>query len=248
VERGYGSSSPLVRQAAIETGLLLGLRSAHSACRHQAGAEGGATPLALAVLAIGGDPADLPLIEKAAEAPAQRGPALLALGYAGWPSAMERVLEWASADGGLARLAGEAFFAITGAAVEGALRAEPGGEEDLPPLDEDLGASLETGSEVELPVPDAGALQHWWRREQKRFAPAARYLGGVPYTPAALLDAFLGAPMRRRHLLGLELAVRSRRDYWIETRGLASAQLRAQRGGRFAARAESGQSFAAMLR
>ncbi len=240
---------------------LLGFRAAYAACQRLAASaepkplpEPAATPtktaaggLALAVLAIGGDPADLPRIESALEKPALRPAALVALGYAGRAGSIERILEW-SADAKLARLAGEAFSAITGVAIDGELLGAPAAEEDLPPLDEDdFDAELDPGPQGELPVPDAEALEHWWRREAKRFDPATRYVGGRPFAPEVLLEAFLSAPMRRRRLLGLELAVRSRRDYWIETGDWAFEQLRNQQRCKLAIRSETKLPFSRLL-
>ncbi len=160
---------------------------------------------------------------------------------------MERIFEWA-ADAKLARLAGEAFSAITGVPVDGELLAAPAADEDLPPLDEDdLDEDLDPGPQGELPVPEAWALEHWWRREAKRFDPAARYVGGRPFAPEVLLEAFLSAPMRRRRLLGLELAVRSRRDYWVETGDWASEQLREQQRRQLVIRSETRLPFPRLL-
>jgi uncharacterized protein (TIGR02270 family) len=247
VERACTSRVAEVRDAAIETGLLLDLRFAHVACQRLVDSGEPDSGFALATLAIGGDPADAPRIEGALKSPASRAPALVALGYAGRAASVERILEWA-ADAKLARLAGEAFSAITGAAIDGPLRAEPAHDEELPPLeDDDLDADLDPGPEGELPVPDAEHLEDWWRREAKRFDPG-RHLDGITFAPEVLLKTFLSAPMRRRRLLGLELAVRSRREYWVETGDWASEQLREQQRRQLTIRSEARLPFSKLLR
>ncbi len=70
VERACASRVARIQEAAIETGLLLGFRSAYLACQRLADSGEPGSGLALAALAIGGDPADLPRIEGALEKPA----------------------------------------------------------------------------------------------------------------------------------------------------------------------------------
>lgn len=247
VERACDSANPLAREAAIETGMLLGFHGAYLACQRLADSGAPGCGRALVLLAMGGDPADLPRLERALGTPGLRRAALVALGYAGRPSSMERILEWADARDA-APLVGEAFHSLTGVAVEKDLLAPPPPDEALPPLEaEDLDADLDPGVEGELPLPDAQALRQRWRKESSRFEPGQRYVAGKPFTLEALLAAFLEGSMRRRQLIGFELAVRTRRELWVETRDWASEQRRAERQQRLPSRSETKQPFSRLL-
>lgn len=228
VEAACDDAAPAVRLAAIESGLLLGLRRAYAACQHLAASDAPEARRALLLLSMSGVPGDAPALERALDVPALRGAALVAIGHAGRPSSLERALALAaSPDEG--RLAGEAFSTITGIAVEGPLLAAAVEDQAPPPLEEDdLDASLDPGNEGELPAPEPQALAARWRQEAPRFDAGARYLGGRPFSPEALLAAFREGSMRRRRLLGLELAIRSRRALPVDTEGWAAEQVRAE--------------------
>jgi len=226
VERALLSPVPEVRDAAIETGLVLGYRSAIEQCRKVAQARRADAGPALSVLALGGDATDLQTIEAALETPSLRRPALFALGFSGWVGAADLCVRSLD-DPKLGRLAGEAFSAITGRALVDEFRVdlpdEGDGEED------DDGSEPVPFVETNLPLPNADAVRGWWEGHRKSFAPGVRHICGRPFCAEALLSAFKQGAMRRRQLLGLELAVRSRGEFQVETRGWAVDQLRAER-------------------
>jgi uncharacterized protein (TIGR02270 family) len=221
VERAYGSSDPKVRDAALETGLFLGFRSSLEACRRVVSARA-PSGFALSALAMSGVVSDEELIEQALEEPALRSGALRALGVAGRAGSVETILRWMD-DEASARIAGEAFSAITGIPIADDLVASEQNDEGREDDDETLSAPEQ---DRDLPLPDASAVAARWGVETERFDPEVRYLSGRPLTPAVLVDSLYTAPMRHRPALALELAVRSRRSSWVDTRSWARDQLR----------------------
>ena len=130
-----------------------------------------------------------------------------------------------------ARVAGEAFSAITGLKIEGEYcRVEDRKKrrEPTPFEEEELDANLVPGPEAELPVPDPAAIKEWWRANKSRFRMEVRYLDGVPLDAAGLLGGLQLASMRRRPGLVLELAIRTHGKCRVETRQWARVQLAQQ--------------------
>jgi uncharacterized protein (TIGR02270 family) len=179
-----------------------------------------------------------------------RAAALAALGYSGRTSGMEALLSAMGEDSRTDRIAGEAFSAITGIAIDGELRAEERDdpEDPIPFEEDDLDADLVPGPEAELPLPDATAAAARWSTVSAGFDPAARYLHGKPLTAQGLVQGFAAASMRRRRLLALELAVRSRGSYRVETRDWAFEQLGAERRQQLVIRRDTMLPFSRLLR
>jgi len=227
VEGAYEGPSAPARDAALEAGLLLGLRSAYQAARRLAERQAPLLEVPLQVLAMGGEQADVDLMANLLAVPEHRGAALRALGLSGWPRAVTACLPYLG-DPEEARRAGEAVAAATGLRIEGAYRQdEPDGPEEPVPLErEDLDADLVPPPEAELPLPDADLVAGWWKKEASAFAPGQRHLGGKPWSPEWLVEWLRGAPMRRRHPVALELAVRSRGAWRLDTRTWVGAQQR----------------------
>jgi uncharacterized protein (TIGR02270 family) len=229
VHRSLSSPLPEIREAALESGLVLGLRSAWAACRETVEAREPGSAFALLGLALSGDLSDVDLIAPSAAERSLRAVALFALGFTGRAAAADACLAHLR-DEKVARLAAEAFSAITGLAIEGEFRApEPAPREEPIPLEEeDLDANLVPGPEAALPLPAAGAIEAWWTTARAKFDPRARFVRGKAYDAAAGLAAFVGGPMRRRHALGLELAIRTKGEYALQTRGWAADQIQLQ--------------------
>jgi uncharacterized protein (TIGR02270 family) len=220
VRNALGSSVVAIRDAAIETGLVCGLPDAWLACKSLL-ASGKASATVLLLAALGGDAADLDAILAAMRSPEARADALWAAGFSGRVAAAEASLELMSVeDPPMARLAGEAFSAITGLRLEGPFCAPPPPEreEPIPFEQEDLDASLEWAPENELPLPQAERVKEWWNKNRSRFAPAVRYLGGVPFGVEPIGERLENGPMRRRHVLALELEIRTRGALRIQSR------------------------------
>ena len=230
------SGHPGIRAAAMEAGLASGARVAWEACRQAVCACNAHTPHAMVLLALFGTDADTALLVDMLETPEMRPHALWALGFSGRLVAMEACLALLEAPLA-ARLAGEAFSAMTGLQLEG-LYALPAGESPegapLPPeLQEDLDADLVPKPEDDLPWPCIGAVRYWWKEARPRFHAERRYLNGQPLEGPVLLEALTHGPMRRRHVLARVLAIRSKGQHRIPTRaftprqGTALAQARA---------------------
>jgi uncharacterized protein (TIGR02270 family) len=219
IRNALASSDPEVRNAAIQTGLILGIRAAWERCRQivETGAPDGR--LAMVLLAIGGTDKELGLLLDRLQAPESRADAVWALGFSGRRQAADACFEL-MANEELAALAGEAFSTITGLELEGEYateRPEEGGEEDLD-------ADLTPRPEDALPLPNREAIARWWQEARKGFEPHKRYLSGKPFDSGALVEALEQGPMRRRHLLALELAIRSRGAHDLATRALTERQ------------------------
>jgi len=60
-------------------------------------------------------------------------------------------------------------------------------------------------------------VEDWWKKARRGFERNRRYLHGKLFGAQVLLEELAQAPMRRRHLLALELAIRSRGQHWLET-------------------------------
>jgi uncharacterized protein (TIGR02270 family) len=213
------SRDTAVRMAAIEVGLLRGWRSAWEACRELARTSE-APAQAWVLLALGGGGEELRwLVERLGEARRQ-AQALWALGFSGRPDAAEACLGQLREKPDLSALAAEAFSAITGLPIHGRYAA-PRQEEEL---EDDPDADLTPKPEDDLPLPQPEAIAGWWQEARAKFERSQRYLYGRACEGAVLLDALVRAPMRRRHVLALELALRGRGTPWLQTRAFTPEQ------------------------
>ncbi len=227
---------PGVREAAIVSGLVSGSRAAWKACRKVAEEGGTGRGLCLALMALGGDEQDTQWLAELAREESSRADVLWALGFSGHELSAEACLKWMD-DAKTAALAGEAFSAITGLKLEGEFRLAPEEEDDaLVPLEqEDLDANLVPGPEASLPLPKREPVEHWWQKAQKDFTRGTRYLRGNKLDASGLLEALGSEPMRRRPMLALELAIRSRGTHLLQTRAFTRrqrAELSAAQAGR----------------
>lgn len=94
------------------------------------------------------------------------------------------------------RLAADGLRAITGL-------------DPTPPYDAGVVAAEGPRDELLLPTPAPEVLRAAWTELRPHYETKVRYLGGRPFDPATLADALSRAPMRRRHLLAAELAMRT---------------------------------------
>lgn len=219
------SDDPAIREAAMITGLVRGVRAAFRLCR-RALESAEASPTALACLAIAGDARDHQALAALLGAPESRAAALWAIGFGGRVAGAEACLPLLH-DDAAAPLAAEAFIAITGMPVDlGDLLEEAIVEpvEPIPFEEEDLDADLVPGPEARLPRIDPARAEAWWAEHQHRFDRRRRYLAGEPISAGGVLAALARGPMRRRHVLALELAIRTGGSARLETRALAARQ------------------------
>ncbi|MCP3143963.1 TIGR02270 family protein [Pyxidicoccus xibeiensis] len=249
LQRALDSGEPALRDAAIVAGLLGGHRSAWAACQAVAESRtpGGRLPLLL--LGMSGDERDVKrLLELLPDAKLQRD-VLWALGFSGRMAAADACVELMRQKP-VAALAGEAFSAITGLRLVEQYAAVREEEDDaLPPLEEDdLDADLSAKPEDSLPLPQPDTVTAWWQETRQKLDVKQRYLAGQPFTPQALLEALVSAPMRRRHALALELALRSRGAILVPTRGFVSQQLATWKEARSVPASSISRPFAEGLR
>jgi uncharacterized protein (TIGR02270 family) len=225
VQRGLNAADLRVRDAAIESGLLGENRAAWAAAQRAVEQGELRSDLPLHVLAMSGEAADVERLGALLQSEEERSAALFALGFTGSRRAVELCLPLLR-HAKLNRLAGEAVSAVTGLELKGEFvlpeveaSEEPVAVEDEPPASELLPALDER-----LPRPNAQAVESWWAANQQRFAPNRRCLAGREWSPEAVFEALMRGPMRRRHVLALEAAIRSRGRFRLVTRTWPSEQ------------------------
>jgi len=196
-----------VRLEAMRTGLSFAVKAAWDECRIFAGGSADLSRLSLGLLATSPDPSDRAFVRGKAQNADPGLHALWALGFAGDVDSAD-VLVQAMADDKndkKARVAGEAFSAITGLAIAGEM-AKPGVTQgpDAPEVgDEEPPPTVRT--EDSLPEPLVEKVKKWWDKARRQFFPGARYAGGQPRSPATLRNAFTGGATWRREVFLLEL-------------------------------------------
>jgi uncharacterized protein (TIGR02270 family) len=209
VEPALASPYVAVREAALEAGVILGLRGAWQACNKLVARNASGSRLPLALLALGGDTADLNTVIKRLGVETLQRDALWALGFSGTVDAAEAVLALID-DEALARLAGESFATITGVAIAGPLSKAGESDNTSPPEVEDDDAPLPVvRADDGLPTPHGERVRAWWEKAKPHFQPGLRYLYGQPATAETLRHALDVGPTWRRRVWLLELAARS---------------------------------------
>lgn len=245
------SAHPGVRAAAMGAGLASGVRSAWETCRTAVRARDAHSLEAMVLLAMGGSETDISLLLGLLDAEQLRPHALWALGFSGRVAAMEACVAYLEVPV-VAQLAGEAFSAMTGLRLEAPYALLPGerpeGAPPPPELQEDLDADLVPRPEDDLPWPNVAAVRGWWDAEKKRFAKGTRYLLGRPFNGSVLVEALETSPMRRRHVLARELALRSQGTLMVRTRAFTHVQRAEQAKARAASARIHTRSFDSGLR
>jgi uncharacterized protein (TIGR02270 family) len=178
IERGLASELSETRSAAIELGTLSRHEVVRSRCRSLIAESAPERRLALAALAIGGDPQDQQrLLEWSVRDIGQD--AVWALGFSGQPAVAEALLAWLD-DPRLCASAAESFATITGLELDGEL-VEPAPPEPEEVADDAPLREPEPGDD--LPRPDAPRVRAWWQQNAGRFEGDRRYFGGRPWAP-----------------------------------------------------------------
>lgn len=196
---GLTAADPAIRDAALTAGVLLKIPPAWRRARDLAAACDPDCGHALLLLALRGDPADVPLILAALARPELRAAALWALGFVGTAAAVEASLDCLE-DAEHGRLAGEVLTTITGIDLDDEQLTRPDDPDDEP---------LAHRPEHDLPRPDPIATLLWWSRNGARFPREGRLLRGGPLDTAAVLAGLHTGPMRRRPALALDLLLRT---------------------------------------
>lgn len=226
VARGLKSGSPEVRAAAIGTGIRRADAAAWQAAVELIGQRHPHCVPWLSCVAALGAPEERALVIAALREPTLQQAALFSLAYLGTPQAVELCLA-GMRDAKLARAAGEAYCALTGAelARDHLTAAEPADGPSPPPFEEDaLDASLVPTARELWPVPDPHAVQQHWQGIKGQFAPGVRHWRGRPVDLGTLIGAVETGPMLRRGDLALELAVRTGGKYDVQPRAFAQVQ------------------------
>ena len=221
------SAHPGIRAVAMEAGLASGVRLAWEACLKAVRSPGAYAREAMVLLALGGDEAEASLLVDWLESAELRADALWALGFSGRVAAMEACVKYLEVPE-VAHLAAEALSTMTGLRLEGAHALPPGERPEgapVPPEEqESLDANLVPRPEDDLPWPHVAAVRDWWTQARTGFAQGTRYLLGQPFSGPVLLEALECSPMRRRHVLARELAIRTRGQHDIPTRAFTRRQ------------------------
>jgi uncharacterized protein (TIGR02270 family) len=229
------SDNPVVRNAAIECGVRQRQASAWELVRTLASERDPVSAPFLALLASVGSSQDTQLVIGTLREPALRRFGLFALAYIGTPEAVEICLT-AMGDPKLARGAGEAYCAITGAELQRDSLAAPEPPEAIdspPPLENDPCDGVLVPPPHELwPLPDEERVRRHWQAVKSRYAPGVRHFLGKPVNLQTLLDAIESGPMLRRADLITELAIRSGGIYDVESRAFGQVQRRMMVSGR----------------
>jgi uncharacterized protein (TIGR02270 family) len=223
VGEALASPDGAVRQEAIATGHVMQMSAALDLCRREASTAGESCRLPLALLALGGLPADRALVVSRMAVPDARKYALWALGFFGDVETVERLLDLLD-DEGSARIAGESLSAITGIAIDGPM-AKAGvtkgpGVEDVQP-DDPVPDAL---PEDLLRTPAAAAVRKWWDNARTNFEPGARYLFGKAISPGTLGAGLRDVRMWRRGPLYVQRAALNTLGPPINLRTWARAQ------------------------
>ncbi|MCC6552278.1 MAG: TIGR02270 family protein [Polyangiaceae bacterium] len=221
------------RQWAAWSGVMLGAedRAPIRALWRNAAAGGPRAALSCvtAVLADDKETSAERLLELGAE-PARARTVLAGVAALGDPALMPWVLE-RMAEPRLARAAGEAFSAITGADLRAEkLKGEPPKGFRSGPTDDPRDEDVAMDPDEDLLWPDPEATARAWERRRPAFRDGARYLLGLPVT-APWLDRILArGPQRRRAAAAIELALRAPERRLFEVRAPARRQRRALEG------------------
>ena len=224
VEPGLSDIDAFVVAAATESGLVHGLRSAWARCLELGAAQ--TVPSSFFWLSALGGERESRLMMAALAQPRSFELGLAALGFWGTKEAANVALQ-AMQNETHARLAAEAFCAITGLvlATNNLVAPEPAGASEPIPYElDDMNADLVPKLDDLLPLPDPAGVRRWWAQNEARFDRSTRYIGGRPLCLAALHQALASGPMRRRHVLAFELAVRTGGACDVQTRAFYSLQ------------------------
>lgn len=158
---------------------------------------------------------------------ARRRSAVGAIGVLGDPASIPWLIGvMDSAD--LARLAGEAFSAITGidldehelnrqAPLPGPAASADTASDDDPPVDD---------PDDGLPWPDRVRVEAWWRERSASYQMGVRHLAGQPISAPAIRQLITAGTQAQRAAAALELALLDESAILFEVRGRGSAQRR----------------------
>ena len=146
---------------------------------------------------------------------------MIAAGALGDPA----LVPWLCASAGtpaVARLAGEAFATITGAAIEGSLEGKAPDGFEAGPSDRPEDADVTPDRDWQLRWPAPEALGRWWSTREGGLRRGVRHLAGAPLSAEGLGRELDEASQRRRLGAALELALQKPGRPLAEVRGRAT--------------------------
>jgi uncharacterized protein (TIGR02270 family) len=232
------SESAAVRYTAVETGVSLRMAQAWDAATRFAGQRDPVAGPYLTLLALFGTAAEHEVVFNALRIPGLQPSAIWALGHIGTVRAAEACVAGMQHEA-LARACGEAYCWMTGADLTRDRLAVEETPADAPAFeDDDLDANLVPAPEAMWPQPDPDAVRKHWLKLGADWGASVRHIRGRAATGDILLDAIETGPMLRRPDLVLELRVKTRGRYDVETRAFTARQRQMMAAGR----AASGQA------
>jgi uncharacterized protein (TIGR02270 family) len=236
LDAAMGSGDPGVAGAALEAGILAGLRGARERWRATVRAAGAAAdPAMLERLGVYGAFEDLPFLLQALEEPALGPAAIRALGRLGHAGAAEALVERAG-DPEVGRLAVHSLATLFGARFESAppgpgpvaARGGPAGAPETV-----SGTEAESADDDEdldpfegLTAPDPEAVRRWWAENSSRFPRAVRWRSGAAFSAGAALATLREGPLADRPAAAIEAAMAVKEMPVLETARLAPFQQR----------------------
>lgn len=232
-----------LRRVAIEAGLFLGSKAAWSGICELAASKDALAPWAMCIVAMLGGVGDHERVLHARlDDESMRQAALWAMGLTGRVQSAELCLRYLEDDDErTAKLAAEAFGEITGlsrltlkfftaeSSNAGSIDVETD-DAPVPLEDDDLDANLVPDGTDELLLLDPFRVAAWYEKNRHRFTTKKRYLAGKERDPDAIIEALITFPMRRRHEVAFELALRTGAQRWVTTDAFTPRQVRELRG------------------
>lgn len=125
----------------------------------------------------------------------------------------------------MARVAGESFTFITGAALDDEdLEGDEPANFKAGPTENPEDEEVELDPDEDLPWPNPALVSAWWKQHQGRYRPKTRYLLGQPVTIKHCQQVLVTGLQRQRVAAALELALRQPGTPLFETRALGQRQ------------------------
>lgn len=238
---GLQSEDAGVRYAAIESGLCLRVDQAWKAAADRATKRSADAGPYLKLLALFGKVDEQEVVFAALRIPELQTAAVWALGHIGTHRAAEACIAGMRHEQ-VARACGEAYCWMTGADLE---RDNLAIKETLPDApdfeDDDLDANLVPTAESLWPMPNPEAVEQHWLSRKAEWSANVRHVQGHPIAGDTMLTTMETGPMLRRPDLALELHVKTRGRYDVETRAFTGRQRQMMAAGRAAVAAGGGR-------
>ena len=229
------SEDAAVRYAGVESGVCMRMTQAWDAATRFAGQRDLMAGPYLNLLALFGAAAEHEVVFNALRIPGLQPAAIWALGHIGTVRAAEACIAGMQHEP-LGRACGEAYCWMTGADLARDRLAIDETPADAPAFeDDDLEANLVPSPESLWPQPDPDAVRKHWLKLGADWGATVRHVRGKPATGDVLLEAIESGPMLRRPDLVLQLRVKTRGRYDVETRAFAPRQRQMMAAGRSAA-------------